>query len=324
MNLTVSLTGAVKSQATSAPTTPPMHPGSRMLASDRLAVEIMDPADPNRYYRGVRFTPVAAVIRARYDGREFLFHQAQPDPLLDVAGLFAEFDLIGDPPGFSQAAIGEPFVKIGVGALSKTEPSYKFFLQYPVVQLAETRVRWGPQTAEFEQTPAPAVNGFSYRLSAEASVHGRTLLIVWKLTNTGSKVLGTRQYLHNCFIFDNLPVGPNYLVTLPFDFTARKLQAQQRQEGRTVLFSETIPKKKAVNIEIDYPTDYTGANTVEVSHPPTGMSVECETSLPGERIALHAAVNYMCPEQFISLSVSPGQSQQWSRQYNFRIKQRKP
>ena len=52
----------------------PLYPGSRILIHKDFVVEMMDPNDAHRYNRGVRFTPVAAIIRARLVKDEFLFH----------------------------------------------------------------------------------------------------------------------------------------------------------------------------------------------------------------------------------------------------------
>jgi hypothetical protein len=294
--------------------TQPLHNGSRMIASERLAVELMDPNDPQRYSRGVRFTPVAAVIRATSRGREFLFHKAVPDPQVDVAGLFAEFDLAGPPPGFSEAAIGDPFVKIGVGALKKTSPSYHFYTQYPLIRGAQTTVKWRPDTATFEQWLEP-VNGCGYVLEASVQVSGMSLTIHWTLENTGGRPFTTQQYLHNSFLFDGRVVGPDYTVSFPFDFVAKNLQVQQRQIGNEIRFEAPIPR--AVNIEVVYPPSYSGENAVSVSNPTVGMRVQCVTSLRGERVALHASKEYICPEQFVAVSLLPGQSQTWFRRYTF-------
>lgn len=313
----VAMVAAMCWSACAAPPVPqPAHPGAHVIADGPLTVEIMDPNDPAGYYRGVRFTPVAAVIRANYDGHEFLFHKADPDPLVDVAGLFGEFDLAPSPPGFADAAIGQPFVKVGVGALRKTEPVYHFFTAYPVERLATTRAHWTADAAEFGQSLTP-VNGYGYDLAAWVSVSGRTLLMEWTLTNTGTKAFTTHQYLHNCFSFDGQPVGPDYVVRFPFDFAARKMQAQQRQEERSIVFEAGIPK--AVNIEVDYPPDYRGLNTVTVRHEPSGMQVDCRTSLPGERVMLHAAAICVCPEQFGAISLKPGETRRWTRRYIFSI-----
>jgi len=292
------------------------HAGSRMLVGEELAVELMDPNAADRYNRGVRFTPVAAVIRAVAGGREYLMHLPNPKPLTDVAGLFGEFDLVTPPPGFKEAAIGGPFVKIGVGALIKGAERYRFWPQHKVHQRAKTTVAWSKASASFVQALAP-VNGYGYELKAKVSMAGRALIIDMTLKNTGTKPFETHQYLHNSFAFDNDGLKPGTVLAFPFDFKARKMSAEQDQVGREIRFARDLPKY--VNIEVDYPAGYKGPNTLSVTNHVTGLRIDCETSIAGSRVALHAGPKYMCPEQFVIIHLKPGESKAWTRRYVFGV-----
>lgn len=314
--MTLSLASVVLSAAPPPPSTQPVHTGSHMIAGEHLAVELMDPNDEGRYNRGVRFTPVAAVVRATCDGHEFLFHAAKPNPLTDVAGLFAEFDAFTDPPGFAEAKTGETFVKIGVGALRKLEGKYRFYDQYPIDRLARTKVTWEDAAAQFEQSLAP-VNGYGYDLRARVSVADRTLTLAWTLTNIGTKPLATTQYLHNSFSFDGQPVGPDYTVTFPFDLAVPKLAPVAMQQGRQIGFKSVLTKP--MNLDVNYPMAYDGPNELTIHHATNGMAVAVQTSLAGQHIAIHAAPGYVCPEQFVSIELKPGENQAWTRTYTFGI-----
>jgi len=297
-----------------APSTQPVHGGSRMIRSEHLVLEVMDPAAPDRYHTGVRFTPLAAVISVQCDGREFLFHKPNPDPAKDVAGLFAEFDIHTDPPGFADAPVGGTFVKVGVGRLIKTEVEYKFYTQHPVQKLAQTVTKWSDDTVTSIQT-LPTADGLGYTLQSDLKVHDRTLTIDWTLTNTGTKPFTTQQYHHNCFSFVGRPIAPGYTLTLPFDFTAVGLRGSVRQTGREINFTDPI--KKPLNVKIDYPADYAGPNTVVVRDAATHMSVTTETSEKGSGFVAHVADIYLCPEQFIDITVQPGETKSWRRTYTF-------
>ena len=295
----------------------PFYKGSKVLVYKDFVVEIMDPNDPDRYNRGVRFTPVAGIIRVNLGENEFLFHQVEHDPLTGVAGLFAEFDLITPPPGFTEAKMGEGFVKIGVGVLKKDVPNYQFWRNYEIIKPARTEVIWGKRTVKFHQVCEP-YNGYGYELDAIVSVGERTIVVDWRLKNIGSKQLETHHYVHNCFLFNRQPIGPGYIVSFPYDFQARGLQNEQRQVGRIIQFIGEITKP--ANIEIDYPADYSGPNILSVYHTKSGHKVNCLTSLKGTRTALHVANIYVCPEQFIMIRLLPGESITWSRSYRFTIK----
>ena len=298
-------------------TAPGLHaalPGSRVLAHGDFAVELMDPGAPDRYNRGVRFTPVAAIIGAARGGEEFLYQESGHDPLTDVAGLFSEFDLGTSPPGFAEAKIGEGFVKVGVGVLKKGAANYQFYPQHEIIRLATTEAAWGSETARFHQVCEPD-NGYGYDLAATVTVGAGMIVVDWRLENTGTKPFETEQYAHNCFRFNRQSIGPGYEVRFPHDFQARGLQKDQRQVGRTIEFTEKIPA--AVNIEADYPPDYTGPNSVEVIHPASGLFVNCLTSVRSLRTAVHAAEKYVCPEQFIAIRLQPGEHATWQRRYEF-------
>ena len=314
--LLLTLTALISAAGAATPTTQPVHRGSRLVRSEYLTLEIMDPAAPDRYYTGTRFTPLAAVIRVQCDGREFLFHKLDPDPSNDVAGLFAEFDISTDPPGFADVPVGGTFVKIGVGRLIKTEVEYKFFARLPVQQLATVQTKWAEDGVTSVQT-LPAADGIGYTLQSVLRVHGHTVTIDWSLTNTGTKSFTTQQYHHNCFCFDGRPIGPGYALSLPFDFSARGLKEPVRQSGHQITFAQ--PLKRPMNILIDYPSANLTGNSLVVTDSTSKMSVKCDTSMKGNSLIAHIANIYLCPEQLIDIEVKPGATQTWRRTYTFDV-----
>jgi hypothetical protein len=292
----------------------PAHSGTRMIASSELAVEIMDPADEARYNNGVRFTPLANVLRVTGGGHQFLYSPVAHNPQTDNGGLASEFDLVTSPPGYKEAKPGEPFLKVGVGTLKKEGGNYRFFQNYEPVKLAATRVKWGEDTASFEQQIADA-GGFGYTLTAVVSVKKRTLTVDWTLTNTGEQQLTTDTYTHNYFAFDGATVGPDYVLAFPFDFTPGKLRVGQKQVGRELHF--IAPLEKPINLGAKTPADYQGPNACTVRHTSSGLGIDVLTSVPGPRTAIHAFAGALCPEQFIHIELAPGQSRSWTRTYTF-------
>lgn len=294
---------------------------TRELRSDQLVVTVMEPNDPQRYNRGVRFTPVAAVLGVRRGERTYLFNPADHDPIADHAGLAAEFDLVipddaNDrfPPGYAEAAVGEGFVKVGVGVLVKQKRPYSLFQNLPVLELAKTTVNWHDDHADFLQRCA-GVNGYAYDLSAHLAVKGDEVIVDWTLVNTGTKPITTRQYTHNFIRIGDHDVGPGYTITWPYELKATGLQAEQSQAGRTIRFDRRIPQW--VNLAVEYPTSYDGPNTCTVRHEPSGATIDLVTSLPGESTAIHARPQYLSPEQFVVLRLPAGEKTSWRRLYRF-------
>jgi hypothetical protein len=297
----------------------PVH----LLSNEKLAVRVMNPSHPERYNRGVRFTPVAAVLQVERDGVTYLHCPEKHDPLNDHAGLAAEFDLCIPggpaeflPSGYLEAEEGDAFLKIGVGALKKGKHTYNFFQQPELLEAAETTVEWKPAGAVYRQAfSGRTTPGYAYVLEASLSLQAETLAVSWTLTNTGTRPLTTRQYTHNFFRIADHDTGPGYVLSFPYDFRAQGLESGQQQEGREILFLTRIPKW--INALVPYPHDYSGPNTLTLRHADSRRSIMCETSRPGLRTDIHARSSFISPEQFIELHLSPGETQTWKRLYTF-------
>ena len=117
----------------------PVHAGTRILRSGSLVVEVGDPESPEAgWNQGLRFSPVANVLRAQLHDREFLYSPVNGGALTYLGGLPMEFD-IGqeafqpDPPGYNECNIGDPFLKIVVGILRRNASAYNFSTNYHVV-----------------------------------------------------------------------------------------------------------------------------------------------------------------------------------------------
>ncbi|HEU5078460.1 MAG TPA: hypothetical protein VFT72_04570 [Opitutaceae bacterium] len=282
-------------------------------------VEVMDPNAPDRYNVGTRFSPVANVLSVRVGEKRFLFAPAAHDPLTENGGLAMEFDLQtrGGPPGFSEAGVGEGYLKIGVGILRKESASYNFFACNESIERARTRVEWRTDSASFEQT-SPAVNGYCYALAADVRVRPGEVGIEYRLTNTGAKAFATEQYAHNYFWFDETPVGPDYALEFPFDIDvsgAAPSVASVARVGRTLRIS--APLSGPINLKITRQKPSAEPEAVVVRDRRSGLSVEASVSRPAAHISLHATERYLCPEQFVALRLAPGESAAWTRLYRF-------
>jgi len=280
----------------------------------------MDPTDPERYNRGVRFSPVANVLRVEVDGKNFLFSPEKHDPTMENGGLAMEFDIntTGKAPvGFAETAMGDGFVKVGVGVLRKDTEQYDFFRGYEPIELARTTAAWGADKARFEQTCA-GVNGYAYGLEAEVTVTGNRVEVRCVLRNTGEKAFSTEQYAHNYFVFDGATVGPGYQLQFPFDFEVARLERDQDKIGRTIDFARAFsPEIKSVNAVVAPAAGAHATNDLTVVNPSKGMKVRATTSLPIKRIAVHVTPVYLCPEMFVKIDLEPGEAKEWTRGYEF-------
>ncbi len=297
------------------------------IATGEMVVTVMDPNHPDRCYQGVRFTAVGAILDVRVRGHRFFNSPANVAQPLDgdMPGIAPEFDLVSPdgPPGFAEARPGDGFLKIGVGILERPDDQrYMFYRPYKLLQRAETRlVREAPNRVSWIQQTA-GVQGYAYRLEATAEAGGDDLIMRYRLTNTGDKTLETSPYHHN-------------FLTLGSDRTAQAVIRFPESWDRQPTFAETDPRAAYVSLQAGMatlaetvahpiqihlipPADEPGANRIRVEQPRTEQAVTINVDAPpGDRTTLFATDTVICPEQFIRLSIPPGQQARWLHHYRF-------
>ena len=122
--------------------------------------------------------------------------------------------------GYADAKDGEPFLKIGVGALIKGScPScdstgdYFFFFFYEFYDAPEwTMKQQGDTTIVLSQMIV--LNNHGYKLVKEITLAGNTLSVTSTLVNLGAQPFSTVWYSHNFFTCDGNAVGPGYSLIM--------------------------------------------------------------------------------------------------------------
>jgi len=320
----------------------PIHAGTRILHSGNMVVEVGDPDSPDcRWNQGLRFSPVANVIRVQLNNRDFCYSPTDGGALSYLGGLPMEFD-IGqepfqpDPPGYNEGSNGSAFLKIGVGILQRNSSPYNFSSNYPVIELAETTTTWQPDRARFVQTLSGTANGYSCRLEEDLIVKNDRLIMHYVLTNTGTKTFTTEQYLHNFLTFSQRNVGPNYRVYFPYRITASPEVTQWKPPelkpvGRgqqwvdenppmvslanMILYTQTI--SSVPKTWIYKPEDYLGPDTIAVEQTDVDQRVIIDSSLRSAYVGIWTTSYQVSPEQFVIITLAPGEEADFTRTYKF-------
>ncbi|MBN1557606.1 MAG: hypothetical protein JW951_05615 [Lentisphaerae bacterium] len=326
------LAGAAAAMQTTGADFGARHAGTRVLrgADGRLAVEIVDPAQPPpEYAYRDRFSPAAFITQAVCDGTPFVYAAVNHAPQPFLGGLPMEFDLSERtlPPGFAEAAVGEPFLKIGVGILEKTGERYRFTEDYPDVEKAVTETAWRPDGATFTQRLNGRAQGYAYALETDAALAGNRLTLTYTLENTGSRGFTTEQYVHNFLRFADRDLGPAYCLTFPYAYTLCDNQNRPdpepapvfRRAGDTVLsFADPADgTNMGGKTFVVAPADYTGPNRVTVVHAETGQRLDIAASRPAHNVAVWTTAFQLSPEVNIQVSLAPGERATWTRTYTF-------
>jgi Concanavalin A-like lectin/glucanases superfamily len=313
----------------------PVHEGTRVLRSGDLVIEVGDPAsEACRWNQGLRFSPVANVLRLQLRGQEFLYSPLGGGQVGWLGGLPMEFD-IGqedfqpDPPGYNEGNSGDPFLKIGVGILTRNGSAYNFSSSYPIVELAETTATWGTDRVRFVQTLTGTANGYAYRLEEDLVVKNDRLIMRYVLENTGTREFTTEQYLHNFLAFSNRSVGPDYRVHFPYAFTASPevpLWSPPTSRLRTMAGNPDVVRQGNIvaylaritsvpKFWIYKPEGYVGRDVFAVEQTGTGQRLTIDTSAPTPYVGIWTTDYQVSPEQFVLLTLAPGQTTAFTRTY---------
>jgi hypothetical protein len=320
----------------------PIHAGTRILHSGGLVVDVGDPDSPDcRWNKGLRFSPVANVIRVQLNDHDFCYSPASGGALSYLGGLPMEFD-IGqesfqpDPPGYNEGSNGSAFLKIGVGILQRNSSAYNFSTSYPVIELAQTSTTWQPDRAHFVQTLSGTANGYCCRLEEDLIVKNDRIIMHYVLTNTGTKTFTTEQYLHNFLCFSQRNVGPDCRVYFPYQITASpEVQQWQppelKQVGRGLQWVDNNPPMVSLANMILYtktissvpktwiykPDDYIGSDSIAVEQTDVDQRVVIDSSLRSAYVGIWTTSYQVSPEQFVIITLAPGERAEFTRTYRF-------
>ncbi|MWC27159.1 hypothetical protein [Paenibacillus sp. MMS18-CY102] len=291
-----------------------------ILTSDQLQVEIEQCGQPGQY-AGARFDWAGFVkqVKLTESGHTFCtLVSLAPGEETDGGGLCNEFGIEG-PNGYEEAAPGEPFLKIGVGALTRlSEADYDFAEAYPIA-LSPVETEQGDNYIRYRSV-STAVNGYAYTYEKTLTVAGPELTIAYQLANNGTKRIATTEYVHNFVAINDKPIGPGYVLRLPLAFESREgyepaeeLVKPLRIEGDSIRWEPVT--------EVFYAQYRAAAGQVpfywELKDEQSGAGLRESGSEPVAYYALWGTSHVVSPEAFVQIDLAPGETKSWSRTYTF-------
>lgn len=295
-----------------------------VLKSKELTVTVYLPDAKAGFYRGTRFD-WAGVCSVEFAGHKtFGPWKAKHDPKNndDIVGPVEEFGSMTPPPGYEDAKVGETFVKVGVGELTKPkEPKYQFFTNYAIVQTGEWAVEKTDTKITFTQTFATKT-GYGYKYRKSLAVDGGRLLLMHSLENTGTKAIKTDVYNHNFFNVDGDGVGKNYEIEFPFAPTAPQPKDRFAElvkiDGKKLTFTGALDKGQIYAELFGYSAKVDNKDAkVTMRHKPSGVSVTASADCPLHFVRVWGIKETICPEPFLFFDIAPGRTARWNWQYEF-------
>ncbi len=294
-----------------------------LLSNAHLTLDISLPGVPGNYC-GARFS-WAGIITDITCGGHHLFGPWQPGSLCpelhdNVSGTAGEFGMgtadMPPPLGFDAAAPGEGFVKIGVGVLRRPdERPYEFSGAYE--RLDSPPWQTDRSDSHIAMRQQLSFNGFGYDYTHTIELDPETAAFTTRhrLTNTGDKPIHQTHYSHNFLVLNRQSIGPGYEISFPFTpdpgFDA---DSPARLNGNTLTFSRPLSQPVFAMLE-----GFNGTavdNGATVRHRDTGVGIRITGDQPIVRYHFFAAPGAICPEPFVEMRLSPGQTMTWQHRYD--------
>ena len=155
--------------------------------------------------------------------------------------------------------------------------------------------------------------GFIYNKTIKLKNDGFS--IEHTLQNTGSKTIETDQFNHNFFMIDHEQSGPSFTVSFPYAIsTDDDLKGYLEIANNDLNFIKEIDNS-SVFLELSGYGEEAADHQVTVINNKSGAGVKFTVDKPLSRMAFWACETTLCPENFIQLSVEPGETEKWTSDY---------
>jgi hypothetical protein len=283
-----------------------------ILHSSRLQVEI---AELGADYKGTRFDRTGFITQVVLDDRHRF---CGPESLVDGEGtggigLCNEFGIFY-PIGYHDAQTGETFPKIGVGLLTRPADDHNFAATYEMKPFP-VRIEQSESRIVYEMDSLPC-RGYETRLRKTVQLRDNSLDIFYELKNTGSKAIHTHEYNHNFLTIDGHPPGPSYVLRLAkgIAFPSNELLPPLVFSDGDIRWKSAVPAPFLSGVSVSVKPK---GPAWELIHEPSGVGVRERVDFPISHFSLWSAPHLVAPEAFITIDLSPGEVQTWTRQYDF-------
>jgi len=295
---------------------------STEIGNDQIQMRIYLPDVENGLYRATRFDWSGVIGSLQYKGHEYFgYWKDTHDPEVheDLTGPVEGY--IKPGLGYEEAKPGEEFIRIGVGIIEKAnEPEYQMFKTYPILDHGNWEVDQGEDWITFVHSISGEF-GYSYVYEKTITLEPDGFKIGHKLSNTGQKTIETDQFNHNFFMIDGEVSGPAFTINFPYAISTRdNLKDMMSITGNELRFNKEFRDTSLFMTLTGY-SDQVSDHEVTVVNHNSGAGVTLSMDQPVYRMCFWACETTLCPENFIWISVAPGEELEWNTDYYLFVKQ---
>ena len=290
------------------------------ISNGLIHARIYLPDTRKGYYRGTRFDWSGNVVSLDYNGHNYFgqwFAKYDPEIHDVIMGPVEDFT----PLDYLETEPQGRFLKIGVGVLSKPDDKpYTFSRLYPILDSGKWKMKKQSDQVQFIHELNDKDYSYRYEKTLHLTKGKPELALIHTLKNMGSRKIETSVYDHNFFVIDNRPIGPGFLIRLPFKLIDEDqgLGELAKINGNEIVFLRNLGKDETIEC---YRLDGFGSTAkdydISIESHNTGAGVRITCDQPILKLAFWACSTTLCPEPYIKIKVDPRKEISWKISYNF-------
>jgi hypothetical protein len=312
-------------------------PPKAEISNGSIRAKVYLPDAKTGFYQGTRFDWSGVINSLEYKGHNFYgpwFTKTEPKvhdfiyagrdivagACSAITGPVEEFSTNGKALGYQEAQVGGTFLKIGVGVLRKPEQSgYDNYRLYEIIDPGKWSIDKRRDSIGFVQEVLDSRSGYGYQYAKTITlVEGKPeMRIEHRLKNIGRRSIESDVYDHNFLVLDGQPTGPDFEITLPFDFQLEKPVDPTMAEKRGKIFAY----RKLLQDQDTVETRFMGYGATSADYNikidnrkvGAGMNISCDRPLA--RLSLWSIRSVLAVEPFIKMSIAPGEEFAWTYTY---------
>lgn len=292
------------------------HP-STVLSNGEVEMHVFLPDTAKGLYRATRFDWSGVILSTTWQDHEYFgYWKNSHDPMYheDLPGPVEGFHAAG--LNYGEAQTGEGFVRIGVGVLEKPEEEkYNWMGTYKVLDYGTWTVQQGEDWITFTHRLETDF-GYAYVYKKTIRLKEDGFSIGHVLVNTGEKAIETDQFNHNFFMIDGTESGPAFEVSFPFVPEILDSTDLYVIEGKSLFIPEAMGRRQEF-VKLGGYSEEVADHEITVVNRESGAGVRFGIDRPLYDLGFWSCATTLCPENFIWLSVRPGQQEEWTSDYTF-------
>jgi choline-sulfatase len=288
------------------------------LSNGEVQMKVWLPDPEKGLYRATRFDWSGVIGSVKFRDHEYFGYWKDthdPEYHEDLTGPVEGF--IKPGLGYEEALPGEGFIRIGVGILEKEEEEeYVWDKTYKILDPGSWTVKQGEDWMEFtHRVESDFGYGYEYTKTIRLTQDGFVLDHV--LRNTGDKSIETDQFNHNFFMIDGEKSGTAFELEFPFVLsTDHDLKGYMEITDKHMRFIKDVEEDDYVYAELEGFGGDRKDHKVTVRNRNSGAGVTLKMDQPLYRMVFWACPTTLSPENFIWISVKPGEEASWIADYH--------